>query len=91
MKMNRYSEKHAKSFLRDIKKIKGSNLKNRLRKKRDEIINNPHQHKPLRNVLKGNYRVHIGSYVLIYEIQETKKTIVFHRFQHHDKAYKEKI
>lgn len=91
MKMNRYNEKYAKNFLRDIKKIKNSNLKERLKKKKKEIISNPHQYKPLRNILKGNHRIHIGSYVLIYEIKEAEKIVIFHRFQPHDKVYKKTV
>ena len=89
--MNKYIERFAEEFLRDIKKLRDEKLKKRLVKKRNEIIDNPHSHKSLRNVLKGKQRVHIGSYVLIYEIKETEKTILFHRFQHHDKVYKKKL
>jgi len=89
--MNKYTEKFTKKFLNDIKKLKNENLRKRFLKKRDEIINNPHGYKPLRNIFKGKQRIHIGSYVLIFEIQEDEKIILFHRFQHHDKAYKTKI
>lgn len=51
-----------------------------------KIINNPLCGKPLRNVLKNYRRVHIGSFVLIYEIVKTE--IRFLDFDHHDKIYK---
>ena len=51
-----------------------------------KIINNPLCGKPLRNVLRNCRRVHIGHFVLVYEIIETE--IRFLDFDHHDKIYK---
>ena len=51
-----------------------------------KIVNNPLCGKPLRNVLKNYRRIHIGSFVLVYEILETE--IRFLDFAHHDKVYK---
>ena len=85
-----YKREYSKKFEKDFKKV-DSNLQERLKRKIYEIAGNPHQHKPLRNILKGNRRIHIGNYVLIYEIKEIKKIVVFNRFQHHDKVYKTKI
>ncbi|MCH8157188.1 MAG: type II toxin-antitoxin system RelE/ParE family toxin, partial [Nitrospinae bacterium] len=44
-------------------------------------------YKPLRNVLKNRRRTHIGSHVLIFEIREEEKTVLFHSLKHHDDAY----
>lgn len=53
-----------------------------------ELANNPHLGKPLRKVLKGKWRVHIGSFVLIYKFNPEEKTITFLEFVHHNNAYK---
>ena len=47
----------------------------RLHKKVDELCIEPHFRKPLGNVLKGSYRVHIGSFVLRYRIDDRSKVI----------------
>ena len=58
------------------------------RDKIERILRNPHHYKPLRHDLKGLRRVHIGkSYVLIFEIDETTKTIRFLDLGHHDEIY----
>ncbi len=54
-----------------------------------QIADNPEIGKPLRNVLKGKRRVHIGHFVLIYEVDEKEKKISFLDFEHHDDAYKQ--
>lgn len=59
-----------------------------LYKKIIQIVENPYIGKPLRNVLKNKRRVHVGSFVLIYEINEKEKKIVLLKFEHHDKVYK---
>ena len=53
-----------------------------------QVAENPSLGKPLRNVLKGKRRVHVGPFVLIYEIQKNDGTIVFLEMAHHDEAYR---
>ncbi|MCZ7381354.1 MAG: type II toxin-antitoxin system RelE/ParE family toxin [Candidatus Methanoperedens sp.] len=53
-----------------------------------QIAKNPAIGKPLRNVLKGKRRVHLGTFVLIYEIYENENKVVFLEIAHHDEAYK---
>ncbi|MBI5102013.1 MAG: type II toxin-antitoxin system RelE/ParE family toxin [Nitrospirae bacterium] len=53
-----------------------------------QIADNPEKGKPLRNVLKGRRRVHVGHFVLIYEVDEKNKRVIFLDFEHHDRAYK---
>lgn len=53
-----------------------------------QIAGNPEMGKPLRNVLKGRKRVHVGHFVLIYEVDEKNKRVIFLDFEHHDRAYK---
>jgi YafQ family addiction module toxin component len=58
-----------------------------LDKKIEEILLNPYHYKPLRWPMQNQRRVHIGRYVLVFEINEADETVVFFRFEHHDKAY----
>lgn len=63
-------------------------LSKRIKKKVEEIRENPHHYKPLKYDLSGECRVHIlGSYVLRFRIDEARKTVVFLVFKHHDEAY----
>jgi len=60
----------------------------RISKKMDEILRDPHRYKPLGNVMAGAMRVHIDPYVFTFEIDEANKKVVFLDFDHHDKIYK---
>ncbi len=51
-----------------------------------KIISNPLVGKPLRNVMKNYRRVHIGSFVLVYKIENNEVTFV--DYDHHDRVYK---
>ena len=68
--------------------IKDRKTNERLIDKMIELNQNPYAGKPLRRVMKGKWRIHIGSYVLIYTIDETARTVTFLDFAHHDDAYK---
>lgn len=57
-------------------------------KKVKEIAGEPHAYKPLRFPLVGKRRVHIGSYVLVFSIDETRKTIVLEDYAQHDEVYR---
>lgn len=63
-------------------------LYDRFKKAALSIRENPECGKPLRNVLKGYRRVHVGSFVLIYEVDNTNEIITLLSFIHHDKAYR---
>ena len=68
---------------------KNPTLENALKKKMDEILENPQHYKPLKHDLAGERRVHImKSFVLKFEIDETAKTVTFLFFGHHDEAYR---
>jgi len=85
-----YSLEFDKIFLKRLKKLKRDNLQlyERLKKKLDEILENPEHYKPLSNVLKGKRRVHIGSFVIVFMVDEEDKKVTFLEFDHHDKVYK---
>ena len=57
-------------------------------KKMLRICENPRLGKPLRHTLRGIWRVHIGSFVLMYEIDDKNRKVIFLKFAHHDDAYK---
>ena len=64
-------------------------LKEALKKKINEILENPQHYKPLKYDLTGEKRVHImKSFVLKFEIDENTKTVKFLFFGHHNEAYK---
>lgn len=83
-----YKARFTIDFEKDVTFLKkDKQLSDRVEKKVLEILSNPEHYKPLRNVLKGKRRVHVGHYVLLYEIDNG--AVVFHRFQPHDVAYRE--
>lgn len=57
-------------------------------KKVNEILENPQQFKPLKNPMQHMRRVHIGSFVLVYDIDEARKVVTLRRYEHHDRVYK---
>ena len=75
---------------RNLRKLKNKDRKtyDRVISKIIELSQNPYSGKPLRSVLKGKWRVHIGPFILLYLIDEEHKTLTFLEFEHHDNAYK---
>ena len=67
-----YSCDFSDDFRETLIKIKKKNklLSERINKKILEIIENPAHYKPLRFVLKGKRRVHIGQFVIVFKIIE---------------------
>ncbi len=64
-------------------------LREALRKKMEEIVENPDHYKPLKYDFAGERRVHIlKNFVLKFSIDETQKLVRFLFFGHHDEAYK---
>jgi mRNA-degrading endonuclease RelE of RelBE toxin-antitoxin system len=72
----------------DKLKKKDNSLYHRVIRKIILISNNPKLGKPLRNVLKGKRRIHVGSFVLFYSIDTNTETVTFLEFEPHDKAYR---
>ncbi len=58
-----------------------------LSKKVNEILENPHQFKPLKAPMQHMFRVHVGSFVLVYDINEERKVVTIRRYEHHDDVY----
>ena len=59
-----------------------------INKKIKEILESPYHFKPLRTPMQNYRRVHIGSFVLIYSIDENRKTVIIEKYKHHDGVYK---
>jgi len=57
-------------------------------KKIKEIKENPYHFKSLKKPLQNYRRIHIGNYVLIYSIDEKRKTVIIERYKHHKEVYK---
>ncbi len=77
--------------LDEIKKLckKNHALEEALRKKINEILENPQHYKPLRYDSAGEKRVHVmKSFVLKFKIEENKHLVKFISFCHHDEAYR---
>ncbi len=79
-------EKVEKTFSKLQKK---DNVKyEQIMQKLEQLLNNPYAGKPLRNLMKGKWRVHIGEHVLIYEINQNEMLVKVIEYEHHDSAYK---
>jgi len=82
-----YKIKFTPLFQKQLKKLKKKDpiLFQRIFAKLEEIQTNPFHYKPLKNVLKGNRRAHLGSFVIIFEVEDDLITV--HYVKHHDTAY----
>jgi addiction module RelE/StbE family toxin len=58
-----------------------------LSRKVREILINPQQFKPLRSPMQHMRRVHVGSFVLVYDTDEARKVVTIRRYEHHDTVY----
>ncbi len=74
-------------FKVQLKKLKKKDkiMFERVHKKIKQILLEPTHLKHLKNILKGEQRVHLGPFVLKFEVKENK--IYFITFKHHDSAY----
>lgn len=59
-----------------------------LLKKLEQVLENPYHYKPLHGDLFGARRIHTGSFVLTYQIQEKEQEVIVLHYQHHDKIYR---
>jgi len=57
-------------------------------KKLVELAEDPHRFKPPSNVMKRFRRVHFGSFVLIFSIDEERMTVILEDYEHHDRIYR---
>jgi mRNA-degrading endonuclease RelE of RelBE toxin-antitoxin system len=59
-------------------------------RKIQEILVNPHTFKPMRFPLAGKRSVHFGSFVLLFSVDEQRKTVSLEDYDHHDRIYRTK-
>jgi YafQ family addiction module toxin component len=60
-----------------------------INKKINEITSNPYHYKNLRAPLSHLHRVHVDkSFVLLFSIDEERKTVIIEEYAHHDEIYK---
>jgi len=57
-------------------------------KKLKQVLRNPYRYKNLKAPLQHLRRVHFGSFVLTFSIDEKRKTVILEDYRHHDKIYK---
>ena len=79
-----YSEDFGRTFGRAKRKDK--KLFEQIETQIFKILREPSISKPLRYTLKNRRRVHVGSFVLVYEFHDGE--LRFIDFNHHDKIYK---
>ena len=58
-----------------------------INKKVEEIRLDPESYKNLNAPMNNLKRVHIGSFVLLFSVDDKTKTIVLENLEHHDDAY----
>lgn len=85
--MSLYTIDFSDEFEKSMKKLKKRNivLFQQIHRKLIELVETPEHFKPLRNVLAGYRRIHFGSFVLIYKIEEDVVRII--SLDHHDDTY----
>ncbi|MBT5022946.1 type II toxin-antitoxin system mRNA interferase toxin, RelE/StbE family [Candidatus Woesearchaeota archaeon] len=83
----KYNIEFSTQFEKSMKKLKKKDkaIFEQIKKKLTDIIKNPEHYKPLKNVLAGYRRIHFGSFVLIYKIDNNIIRII--SLEHHDRAY----
>ncbi len=54
----------------------------------EEILEDPHRFKSMHFPLAGMRRVHLGNYVLLYSVDEQRKTVILEDYEHHDRVYR---
>jgi len=55
-----------------------------------KILEDPHRFKPMHFPLGGMRRVHLGSFVLLFSVDEQRKTVILQDYEHHDRVYRAK-
>jgi addiction module RelE/StbE family toxin len=59
----------------------------RIEKKIQQILEDPYRFKPMRFPLDGCRRVQVGSFVILFEIDELTTTVTILDYDHHDNIY----
>ncbi len=59
-----------------------------INRKVQEILEDPHRFKPMHFPLTGMRRVHLGNFVILFSIDEQRKSVILEDYAHHDKIYR---
>ena len=81
---------HVDKIFKKLAKKNANQMLN-INKKLQEILLDPHAYKPMHFPLAGMRRVHFGSFVLLFSIDEQRQTVVIEDYEHHDKVYRERF
>ena len=87
--MNKYHVEISLKLQKEFKKLRKKNLTLliAINKKVEEIRLDPESYKNLNAPMNNLKRVHIGSLVLLFSVDDKTKTIVLENLEHHDDAY----
>ena len=87
--MNKYHVEISTKLQREFKKLKKKNLTLliAINKKVEEIRLDPESYKNLNAPQNNLKRVQIGSFVLLFSVNDQTKTVTLENFEHHDDAY----
>ncbi len=83
------AREHADRIFKKLAK-KNPNQMETVARKIQEILEDPHRFKPMRFPLGGMRRIHFGSFVLLFSIDEQRKTVVLEDYEHHERVYRVK-
>jgi YafQ family addiction module toxin component len=56
--------------------------------KLQEIVEDPRRFKPMHFPLAGMRRAHQGSFVILFSVDEQRKTVILEDYEHHDNIYR---
>ena len=79
------------NFDRALRKLakKDSQQMGAVTKKIKETAEDPHAFKPLHFPLAGKRWVQLGSFVLIFSVDESRRTVVLEDYEHYDRVCKD--
>lgn len=77
---------YTRSYLRDLERFNAA-INNRVVRATENLASNPFLGKPLRGELKGYYSLRVGSYRVIYTVEEKSRTVVLRAAGHRGRIY----
>jgi YafQ family addiction module toxin component len=83
------TREHVDKIFKKLAK-KNPNQMEAVARKLQEIIEDPHRFKPMHFPLAGMRRAHLGTFVILFSIDEQRKTIILEDYEHYDRVYRAK-
>jgi YafQ family addiction module toxin component len=56
--------------------------------KLQEMVEDPRRFKPMHFPLAGMRRAHLGGFVILFSVDEQRKTVILEDYEHHDNIYR---